>query len=71
MLIDEACGAQGNGLIVAEEGGNGTRVLFAGFYRQRQRRQDLERLYFANPSGAPRSSAVPQRRNDRMPWRLW
>ena len=59
MLIDEACCAQGHGLIVAEEGGNGTRVLFAGLYRQGQRREDLERLYFDNPSGAPRPSAVP------------
>ena len=48
MLVDEACGAKGNGLIVAQDGGNHTRVLFAGLYRRGQRRDDLERMYFDN-----------------------
>ena len=48
MLIDEACGAKGNGLIVAQDGGSDTRVLFAGLYRRGQRRDDLERMYFDN-----------------------
>lgn len=48
MLIDKACGAKGNGLIVAEGEGNDTRILFAGLYRRGQRREDLERLYFDN-----------------------
>ena len=48
ILIDKACRAQGNGLIVAEGDGNDARVLFAGLYRRGQRREDLERLYFDN-----------------------
>ena len=45
-LIDDACGTMGNGLVVAEQGGEIANVLFAGFYSRGQRRDDLERLYF-------------------------
>ena len=45
-LIDEACGTMGNGLVVAEQGGEIANVLFAGFYSRGQRRDDLERVYF-------------------------
>ena len=48
ILIDKACRAKGNGLIVAEGDGIDARVLFAGLYRRGQRREDLERLYFDN-----------------------
>lgn len=47
-LIDKACGAKGNGLIVAEGEGDDTRILFSGLYRRGERRLDLERLYFDN-----------------------
>ena len=43
-LIDEACGATGSSLVVGDD----ARVFFAAFYRRGVRRQDLERLYYAN-----------------------
>ena len=45
-LIDKACGAKGNELVVGEDVGGDARVLFAGFYRHGERRHDLERTYF-------------------------
>ena len=45
-LIDEACGATGNGLVTGEGYGADVRVFFAGFYRHGERRQDQERMYF-------------------------
>lgn len=45
-LIDGACGAAGNELVVAEGPGNDVDVLLAWFYHGGQRRQDLEREYF-------------------------
>ncbi|MCY4514651.1 MAG: hypothetical protein OXC69_05930, partial [Candidatus Tectomicrobia bacterium] len=45
-LIDDACGTMGNGLVVAEQGGEIANILFAGFYRRGQRRHDPGRLYF-------------------------
>ena len=45
-LIDEACGTMGNGLVVAEQGGEIANILFAGFYSRGERRDDLERFYF-------------------------
>ncbi|MDE0207146.1 MAG: LuxR C-terminal-related transcriptional regulator [Candidatus Tectomicrobia bacterium] len=45
-LIDEVCGATGNGLAVGEGFGVDTRVHFAEFYNHGERDQDSERLYF-------------------------
>ena len=47
-LIDEACGATGNSVIVAEGAGDAARVSFAAFYRRGERRLDLERDYYDN-----------------------
>ena len=44
-LIDEACGATGNALLVGEGPMEDFRVSFAGLYYRGQRRADLERLY--------------------------
>lgn len=45
-LIDEACGATGNELVIAEGVGGDVDVLLAWFYQGGQRREDLEREYF-------------------------
>ena len=45
-LINEACGAVGNALVVADANEELPRILFAGFYGSTERRDDLERLYF-------------------------
>ena len=45
-LIDEACGAMANGLIIGEGFGADAEVYFAKFYFRGQRRQDVEREYF-------------------------
>ena len=45
-LIDEACGAAGNALVIGEGFGADIRVHFARFYRHGERRQEDERLYF-------------------------
>ena len=47
-LIDEACGATGNSLIVGAGAGDSARLSFAVFYRRGERRQDLERDYYRN-----------------------
>ena len=47
-LIDEACGATGNSVIVGEGTGDAARVSFAAFYRRGERRLDLERDYYDN-----------------------
>ena len=48
VLIDEACGLTGNGLIVREGPLEDVRVLFVGAYRRGQRREDQERDYLEN-----------------------
>ena len=45
-LIDEACGLQGNGLLVGAGPKDDVRVLFAQGYYRGERREDLEREYF-------------------------
>ncbi len=45
-LIDEACGAAGNGLVVGEGSGDDARVHFARFLYRGESRQDLVREYF-------------------------
>ena len=59
-LIDDSCGTKGNELVVGEDVGGDTRVLFAGFYRRGERRQDLERNYF--DVYYPRDERVPRLR---------
>ena len=44
-LIDEACGAQGNALLVGEGPPDDIRALFVGLYYRGERREDLEREY--------------------------
>ena len=45
-LIDEACGTQGNGLVVSAGPQGAVQTLSAGLYYRGQRRADLERNYF-------------------------
>ncbi len=45
-LIEAACGATGNALVVGEGVGDDVCVFFAGYYRRGERRHDLEREYF-------------------------
>ena len=47
-LIDEACGMQGNALLVGAGPPDDIRVLFAQLYYRGQRREDLERDYLAH-----------------------
>ena len=44
-LIDEACGIEGNDLMVGEGPKDDVRALFVGIYSRGQRREDLEREY--------------------------
>ena len=44
-LIDEACGMQGNALLVGEGPKDDVRALFLGLYYRGERRQDWEREY--------------------------
>ena len=44
-LLDEACGMQGNALLVSEGPPDAIRVLFFGLYYRGQRREDWEREY--------------------------
>ena len=45
-LIDDACGATGNALVVSERIGDDSRILFrAGYYRG-ERNEELEKYYF-------------------------
>ena len=44
-LIDEACGMQGNALLVGEGPKDDVRALFLGLYYRGERREDWEREY--------------------------
>ena len=57
-LIDEACGAAGNELVVAEGPPGGATIVFAGLYYRGQRHEELERDYFQNYY--PRDERVPR-----------
>ena len=47
-LIDDACGATGNALVVSKRFGDDSRILFrAGYYRG-ERHEELEKYYFRN-----------------------
>ena len=47
-LIDEACGTEGNALMVGEGSEKNIRVSFVGLYQRGRRRIDLEREYLEN-----------------------
>ena len=47
-LIDEACGIEGNDILVGEGPKDDVRALFVGLYRRGQRREDFERDYLEN-----------------------
>ena len=57
-LIDEACGAVGNALVVAESPGDQGRVRYTGIYRRGEHRHDLEdeyyRVYYPHDERLPR-----------------
>ena len=58
VLIDEACGAVGNVLVVGESSGDQERVRYTGIYRRGEHRHDLEdeyyRLYYPHDERLPR-----------------
>ena len=62
-LIDETCGIVGHQLIVGEGFGEDVQIYMARFYNQGQRREDLERLYYAEYYDAdervPRARLLP------------
>ena len=59
-LIDEACGTQGNALLVGEGPPDDIRVLFVGLYYRGQRREDWEREYLEHYH--PIDESVPRLR---------
>jgi len=62
-LIDEICGIVGHQLIVGEGFGEDVQIYMARFYNRGQRREDLERLYYAEYHAAderiPRARLLP------------
>ena len=62
-LIDEFCGIVSHQLIVGEGFGEDVRIYMARFYNRGQRREDLERLYYADYHAAdervPRARLLP------------
>ena len=65
-LIDETCGIVGHQLVVGEGFGEDVQIYMARFYNRGQRRQDLERLYYADYHAAderiPRARLLPNAR---------
>ena len=59
-LIDDACQAEANGLVVGEGFGEDAKVYFANFYFRGQRRQDVEHDYFTLYH--PRDERMPRLR---------
>ena len=64
-LIDEACGAKGNAILVSEGPKDDVRSLFIVYYRG-QRREDLEReyldSYYPTDESIPRLQELPDSR---------
>jgi len=62
-LIDETCGIVGHQLIVGEGFGQDVQIYMSRFYSRGQRREDLERLYYADYHSAdervPRVRLLP------------
>ena len=65
-LIDEACGATGNALLVGEGPADDIRALFVGLYYRGERREDLERdyltIYHSIDERVPRLRQLPDSR---------
>ena len=65
-LIDEACGLQGNALLVGEGASHDVRVLSVGLYYRGERRADLEREYLEHyhhrDESIPRFRQLPDSR---------
>ena len=65
-LIDEACGATGNALMVGEGPKDAIRPLFVGLYYRGERREDLEReyldVYHPIDERVPRVRELPESR---------
>ena len=65
-LIDEACGAKGNAILVSEGPKDDVRSLFIGLYYRGQRREDLEReyldSYYPTDESIPRLQELPDSR---------
>ena len=65
-LIDEACGMQGNALLVRNGPQDNARVLFVGSYYRGERREDWEReyleVYHPINEGIPRFRQLPDSR---------
>ena len=59
-LVDEACGATGNAIVVSEGFGENARILFRAGYFRGQRNEELEEYYFRDY----------HHRDERVP-RLW
>ena len=62
-LIDETCGIVGHQLIIGEGFGDDVQIYMARFYSRGQRREDLERLYYADyhadDERVPRARLLP------------
>ena len=65
-LIDEACGMQGNALLVGEGPKDDVRALFFGLYYRGERREDWEReyldIYHPIDESVPRFRQLPDSR---------
>ena len=65
-LIDEACGMQGNALMIREGSQDDSRVFFAGLYHRGENREDLAReyleIYHPINEGVPRFRQLPDSR---------
>ena len=70
-LIDEACGAVGNGLVVGEGSGGDDRIYFARFLYRGESRQDLTReyfdVYYPHDASMRRLMGVPEGRLVHLP----
>ena len=65
-LIDEACGIQGNALMIREGPKDDVRVFYVGLYYRGERRKDWEReyleVYHPINEGVPRFRHLPDSR---------
>lgn len=70
-LIDEACGATGNSLVVGDGFGDDVRVHFAAFHRRGERREEIQRTYFEDyhlrDERLPRLRQLPDGKLVRIP----
>lgn len=70
-LIDEACGATGNSLVVGDGFGDDVHVYFAAFHRRGERREEVQRSYFEDyhlrDERLPRLRRLPDSKLVRIP----